>query len=50
MDAIENRIIDALIDDIKDRRGLKHEWNQIDADVVEEIRAKWKAILQQHHL
>lgn len=48
-DAIANRIIDALIADIKDRRGLKWEWEKIDAEVIDEIRAKWKAILQQHH-
>lgn len=48
-DAIANHIIDALIKDISDRRGIKWEWKKIDADVVDEIRATWKAILQQQH-
>jgi len=43
---LQNNIIDALIHDIKDRRGLKWEWEKIDADVVNEIRAAWLEILQ----
>ena len=34
--------------DIRDRRGLKREWAAIDADVVQEIRAAWCAIVHKH--
>jgi hypothetical protein len=40
-----NEAIDSLIKDISDRRGLRHEWEQIDDDVVVEIREKWFDIL-----
>lgn len=31
----------ALVADITDRQGLKHEWNSIDDDVKAEIMATW---------
>jgi hypothetical protein len=40
------RAVDALIFDISDRRGLKREWCQIDADVQQEIRATWEKIIK----
>lgn len=43
-----DKAIDALIADICDRRGLKWEWEKIDDDVVQEIRAAWRDILTQH--
>lgn len=46
--AIAQKIVAALEHDIKDRRGLKHEWNAIDADVLEQLRAEWCEIVQQH--
>lgn len=42
-----NDIIESLVDDIKDRRGLKHEWNAIDSDVKEEIKLKWFTIMDE---
>lgn len=34
-----------IVEDLSDRRGLKQEWNAIDADIRKEICAAWaKAI------
>lgn len=35
------RLADAIIADISDRRGLGHEWVNIDDDIQEEIREEW---------
>ena len=39
--------VDAIIADIRDRKGLKQEWNAIDADIQDEIRTTWIAIINQ---
>jgi len=33
--------VDEILDDLTDRRGLKHEWHNIDADIQAEIKAAW---------
>lgn len=38
-------IVDAILDDLTDRRGLKHEWSKIDADVRVEIKQTWTKIV-----
>lgn len=40
------RIVAAIEYDLRDRRGLKHEWNGIDPDVQDEIRARWASIVR----
>jgi hypothetical protein len=35
----------AIVEDLKDRRGLKWEWARIDADVQEEIAAVWASLI-----
>jgi hypothetical protein len=35
------RIVDAIVDDLTDRKGLKQEWWSIDNDIREEIKRKW---------
>lgn len=37
------RAVDAIITDLSDRRGLRHEWDQIDDDIKREIRHAWIA-------
>lgn len=37
-------LFDHISRDISDRRGLKREWDAIDADVMEEIRMTWVAV------
>lgn len=34
-----------IIDDISSRRGIKNEWEAIDADIQDEIIEKWNKIL-----
>jgi hypothetical protein len=40
------RIVKAIITDFTDRRGLRQEWEQIDADIQQEIRETWLAIVR----
>lgn len=37
-------IVEAIIDDLTGRRGLRHEWDNIDDDIQEEIRKAWRTI------
>jgi hypothetical protein len=39
------RIVEAIIDDIRDRQGLGDEWEAIDGQTQNEIRDKWTAIV-----
>lgn len=39
------RAVAVIVADIRDRRGLKHEWDAIDADVQAEIRETWVQVL-----
>jgi hypothetical protein len=34
-------IVDAILADMSDRRGLRQEWDGIDADIQGQIRAEW---------
>ena len=40
------RIVEAIIADLSDRRGLRQEWEQIDSDVQDEIRYVWGIIIE----
>lgn len=35
-------IVEAIIEDLTDRKGLRHAWEMIDDDIQEEIRAAWR--------
>lgn len=37
--------VDKIIDDLSDRKGLRHEWEQIDEDIQEEIKDQWRLIV-----
>jgi hypothetical protein len=39
------RIVDAIINDLTDRSGIKHEWWGIDKKIREEIKQKWVDIV-----
>lgn len=39
------KAVDAIIDDLSDRAGLGNEWDQIDSEIQEDIRTKWKALI-----
>lgn len=38
---LAERIVDGIISDLSDRRGLGQEWDQIDDDIKDDIRNKW---------
>jgi hypothetical protein len=40
------RIADAIIKDLCGRRGLRHAWEGIDADIQKEIRETWAMIVR----
>ena len=39
------KIVDAIIEDFTDRRGLRQEWEQIDDETQKEIRDAWIEIV-----
>lgn len=46
LERVVRRIFERLDTDIRDRRGLKHEWGAIDDDVMnDELRPAWEKIL-----
>lgn len=38
---IARKIVDDIVADLTDRRGLKHEWARIDANIRQTILIKW---------
>ena len=38
-------IVEAIVKDIRDRRGIGHEWDQIDAETRFEIRRVWASLI-----
>ncbi len=40
-------VLDAIIGDLTDRRGLENEWDLIDDDVKQEIKNTWLEIIYQ---
>ena len=38
--------VDAIIEDLSDRRGLGQEWDQIDSAIKREIRARWAMLIE----
>ena len=45
--SVEQRIVDAIIFDLSDRRGLSGEWDGIDDEIKAQIRKKWMQIIRQ---
>ncbi|MCK9568810.1 hypothetical protein M0R72_07715 [Candidatus Pacearchaeota archaeon] len=39
-------IVDKILDDLTDRRGLRQEWEQVDRETQKEIRAEWRRIIE----
>ncbi len=42
---VAEELVLAIVTDLSDRQGFDHCWDGIDADVRDEIRAKWTAII-----
>lgn len=40
------KIVKEIIRDLTDRRGLRQEWEEIDADIQKEIITKWTKIVE----
>lgn len=38
------KIVDAILDDLTDRRGFRQTWDETDDDVQAEIRKAWQTI------
>jgi hypothetical protein len=41
------RIVSRIVADLTDRRGLRQEWESIDADIQEAIMETWQDIAEQ---
>lgn len=46
LDALADAIVDDIVKDLTDRRGLNDAWDSIDADIREEIRQLWRQIVK----
>lgn len=42
------KIVNEILIDLTDRKGLKHEWFAIDEDIQQEIIAKWVGIVKEN--
>ena len=51
LDELSKQIFKKVEDDLRDRRGIRHEWDQVDQDIQEEIRStneeKIKSVLEE---
>ena len=45
--ATAEKVVDGIIADFTDRRGLRQEWEQIDDEIQNEIRDEWIGIAQE---
>ena len=43
---LSHRIVDAIIANLCDRRGLRGKWEEIDKDIQQEIRSTWIGLVQ----
>jgi hypothetical protein len=43
---IEDKIVASIMMDISDRRRIKHEFQSIDDDILEEIHEQWRAMIR----
>lgn len=46
IDVRVKEIVEAIVDDISDRRGLKREWAAIDEVIQEDIKETWAGIIK----
>jgi hypothetical protein len=42
------RAVNAIVEDLSDRRGLRQEWENIDEDVQIDIKLQWSKIIAKH--
>lgn len=46
-DTIAEAVVDVLVADFTNRRGLRQEWENIDPDIQQEIVDTWTAIVRE---
>lgn len=46
VDTLAEKIVDDIIDDLTDRGGLSNMWEEIDEDIIIEIRQTWIEIVK----
>jgi hypothetical protein len=44
---LAHEIVEAIIRDLTDRKGLRQEWDMIDGEIQDEIRAAWADIIKE---
>lgn len=44
-DVMARLIVDDIVEDLTDRKGLGNEWEEIDEDIQQEIKDNWKNII-----
>ena len=44
-DAITD-VVEGIVDDILSRKGIGNEWEMIDEDIQEEIKAEWVVLIK----
>ena len=42
---LKEKIVDEIIKDISDRKGIGDEWDYIDEDIQDEIKEEWQQIV-----
>jgi hypothetical protein len=42
---IAAQVVDRIENDLTDRKGLRHAWDNIEADIAEEIREEWRGFV-----
>lgn len=45
-DILAQQVVEFIIDDLSDRRGLGQAWHEIDKDIKQEIEESWKVIIK----
>lgn len=43
-----NNAVNAIMEDLKNRKGLENAWDSIDEDTQFEIISKWKTLIYRH--
>lgn len=38
--------VDRIVEDLLDRRGLKHEWRQMEPDIQDEVCQTWQRLIE----
>ena len=47
MDKTAEMVVDAIVTDFTDRRGLRQEWEQIDEEIQNEIKGEWMRLVRE---